>query len=277
MSFLAKILTDLKRSPLGLGVRNLLDLKPVYYRSIPAGSSCSDLFIWLGDEEWETVIDVMNVTSLCFPDLKVPERVRVILFREDGSFGCDESFEIAALVAKSVNVSQVAAKYGLGQRGTFVVLRQLAEGNPFAKLGTCLSERGYVGYIHKNSGLKQYVHGNSYVLYAAPGLNQARPYEYVRSNFIYDKIYRVQTPLNDCKLAVCHFSNPAQYPQKVRFFGYDAANKKVFESSAKIPSLGIHSVQAPDGVVRIEAISKVFMLRPVVEKRYESGVDFFHA
>jgi len=267
--------TEFKRSDVALAFRNLFDIKPVYYQKVPLGSSCSDLFMWLASDEWSTTFDAMNITSLCFPDIKDTERVSLILFKQDGSYGGEVQDDVSPLTAKSFDVSATARELNLGSCGGFVVLRRLSRGNMFERLGTCLSERGYVGYSSKQSSLKQYVHGNSYVLCSHPG--QQKGYDFVRSNFIYDKIYRVQTPLNDCRRAKCHFLNPSAKRQHVKLIGYDDSGTAKWNSNFDFNGLAVHSVDVPQNIARVEAVSKVFMLRPVVQKIYDTGSDFFHA
>jgi hypothetical protein len=119
------------------------------------------------------------------------------------------------------------------------------------------------------------MHGNSYVLYSNPG--QTTGYQFVRSNFIYDKLYRVQTPLNDSDSSECIFLNPCDRLQSFKYIGYDEKNAIVFVTKRDLRPLAPDVISIPANVSRVEAISKVFMLRPVVRKNFGDQSDFFHA
>ena len=177
--------------------------------------------------------------------------------------------------SKYVNISQMAQKIGADGLGTFAILREMSIDNPFISAGTCLSERGYVSFTSSQDSLRQFIHGNSYVLYSNPG--QTDGFEFVRSNFLFDKIYRVQTPLNDCDSSECIFLNPTDRVQRVKYLGYDDQNTNVFATERELQPLSPDVVSIPIDVSRLEAISKVFMLRPVVRKNYGDRSDFFHA
>ncbi len=263
------------RHPLAVNIRNLLNIRPTYYRSITHGSSCSDLFLWITDRHWTTQIDLMNITNLCFPDVKIPEEARVLLFDKNGKYFTEDSFEIKAGRAVKVNISEMAEKTGHDGLGTFAILRKMSIDNPFGLAETCLSERGYASFVNAKDSLKQFIHGNSYVLYSTPG--QTDGYQFVRSNFLFDKIYRIQTPLNDCDSSECIFLNPTDKKQRVKYIGYSTQNETVFATEREIQPLSPDVISIPRYVSRIEAISKVFMFRPVVRKNYGSRSDFFHA
>lgn len=263
------------QSPLALALRNIIDVSPTYYKNISVGSSCSDLFLWVNDERWKTYFDVMNITNLCFPASKETESVRVLIFNHKGQYIGEDRHLVNPLQTVKIDISALVSKFGQNGFGTFCILRDMPSENPFLDAGTCLSERGYVSYVDGSGGLKQYVHGNSYVLYTKPG--QTTGYGFVRANFVYDKVYRVQTPLQDCDDCDCIFLNPSGKSQRVRYVGYNEHNTRMFISSRKIPSLAVDSVRIPKGIVRLEVASKVFMFRPVVKKTYQGGADFFHA
>ncbi len=263
------------RHPLAINIRNLLNIRPSFYKSIPHGSSCSDLFLWISDENWSTHIDMMNLTNLCFPEVMQPEIARIILFDKDGRFLSETHYEIEPGKIVRSNISHLAQKVTSDAFGSFAILRNLGEENPFKAAETCLSERGYASFINTLGGLKQFIHGNSYVLYSNPG--QKNGYRFVRSNFIFDKIYRVQTPLDDCDSSECIFLNPTDRIQRVKYVGYTRENIAVFSTERTIPPLAPDIVETPREVSRLEAISKVFMLRPVVRKNYKDRSDFFHA
>ncbi len=263
------------RHPLTISIRNLIDVRPTYYKSIPFGSCCSDLFLWISDKNWATQIDLMNLTNLCFPKISVPEIARVILFDRNGTQLTEDRYEIDPGKFFRVNISELAQKTNREGLGTFVVLREMSPSNPFIAAKTCLSERGYISYTNVRSGIKQFVHGNSYVLYTKPG--QTSGYQFLRSNFVFDKIYRIQTPLNDCISSECIFVNPTNKTQLVKYVGYNAENAEILSIEREVQPLATDVITPPREVNRLESVSKVFMLRPVVRKNYKSGSDFFHA
>lgn len=263
------------RHPLAVNVRNLINIRPTYYSQIPHGSSCSDLFLWISDKTWTTQIDLMNISNLCFPNFKTPEQARVLVFDQHGKSIAEDCFVIEPGKVVRVDVSQVAQKSAAEGLGTFAILRKMSVDNPFVSAETCLSERGYASFVNARDNVKQFVHGNSYVLYSNPG--QMEGFEFVRSNFHFNKIYRIQTPLNDCDSSECIFLNPTDKVQRVKYIGYDAQNGNVFAGERDLRPLAPDVLSIPREVSRLEAISKVFMLRPVVRKNYGNRSDFFHA
>jgi hypothetical protein len=117
----------------------------------------SDLFVWRSSDMWQTFFELIDIPSL-FEDGRESKHVDLIFFDKSGHRVLEQRIDLRANSRQTLNISSLIGRVH-GEVGTFAVFHSTTPIS-ITKLGSFLTERGYISYRYLDAPLKAYVHGN---------------------------------------------------------------------------------------------------------------------
>jgi len=269
------ILRKIKYSHAGNYVRSGLGIEQVPFKAINHKESISDLFPFILHHEYETVFDIMNISSMLRPDLKVSETVLLIFYDENGKKLPESELTLNPFETLSIKINNYVPKSVM--YGSFAVIHSPTIPNLMAPHKTCISERGYLGFRKKGSLLWSYVHGNSYVI-AGKHVQDSFKLRPFRNKSRQHHLYSPQSILNDCNKLQLVFVNQLNSKQTLTVICYNEDNSILDRRTYNmIPYQTILMSFDEKLPYRVASESKIYMFRPIIFKSYDSHFDVFHA
>ena len=234
-----------------------------------SGVAVSDLFLWRNSDEWETFFELTDLVAI-FEG--VSKRIATFFFFDQAG----ELFLTREVALKSGGRETFAlADYvsGHGDVGAFAVFH---EPSPSAvkALGCFLTERGYVGYRHRNASLSSYVHGNL----DAIALSPQRQLQLLGGGSIFGREYALQHELRPDTRYELAIANPTDTHRYVVCRLLAASGKILNAESARIAPRGTYVFTTPalTEVARAVMSSRLVMARPLVFRLRGEQADALH-
>lgn len=241
--------------------------KPIYPESVT-----SDLFPIRNDENWSTEFEFLNIPGLIQGDISNTHKGMIIFFDEDGiQLGC-KKIEMQGEGRKTLILTEMLVGE-LRNSATFAVFHE-SDRTSINLNGSFLAERGYVGYKHKNSSVKGYVHGNLDAISIANNKIQR-----LGNYGFFTKIYRVQHLLTGSARYEFIFTNPTNKKTiKITPTLIDNKGRRKLQTiqlkpqGSKIISVNVKENQSS----QIIFASKLYLGRPIVFRKIFESFDVFH-
>ncbi len=238
-------------------------------------SSISDLFVWRNSSDWQTSFELLDIPGL-FSDRKVEVGATISLMLFDSSGHCILSKEIKIITTcrQTINLA-LYLKDTNEEIGTFAVFHKQVP-LVFSKIGSYLSERGYVSYRYQGAPLRSYVHGN------LDAIAQSISYQIqmLGCSSFFRREYWLQFVLMPGSLYNVCIVNPTSTEQRCVERLISINSGKILSTHIfKLKSRAINVLNFQKEVIepaRLVIESNMIMARPIIFHVKNNKMDVFH-
>ena len=248
-------------------------LQPLTRTPSFAGAPVSDLFLWRKGPDWQTTFELTDIASFYESnEIKTRSKTFILLFDSSGKQIGQQEFSPPLYHRQQIDISLMAQETE-DSIGTFCVFHSHTPAG-VKKLGSHLTERGYVGYRFRGAPLRAYMHGN---LDAAALVEQEMIL--LAGSGPLCREYRLQHELLPGSCYDIAIVNPSPSGQKITCEVLGCIEgKKLQVLSARLAPGACHLFSfAPSQVSqRIVIRSRLVMARPVVFRIQGRMMDVFH-
>ncbi len=270
MDKLKNILSKFKSSDPIVGLRNLLLIRPIPFRSPKIKEACvSDFFFFDCSGTKNTQFFVTNLASQLFFDKKIKDSVSLIIFNLEGKKILHKDFSIKKNQLLKIDFSQLDLSE---KKGSFFVFHRLSDYKELIESGSYGSERGYVAYKEEN-GIWNFMHGNTTASY----LDKKNKIKSLASKSLFKSYYIPQVLFQDTDNFSLIFNNPSSSSIFARVILFDK-NKNIvgseFSKLKRFETKIFNFDNSETYFVKIE--SNLIFCRPIIKKVYKNSHDFFH-
>lgn len=251
--------------------------QPLVHRTNKVGA-ISDLFIWRNSVKWKTHFDLIDILKIINgPFFVGNNEVKIRIYNNDGVEILHSSLIFGDEPMNRIELSEILQETA-GEVGLFTVTHcEINATNALADFGSNITDRGYVGYVYKDSPLKSYVHGN----FDAIGydLRSGAPLSLMGVS-LFKRKYNLQYLFKaNCTYEI-FLTNPTRGKRFVNIIYCDVetGNREKVESYL-LPKRGVIGCEftvPPKKGWRVIIESRLVMARPVVFQLFESYADVFH-
>ncbi len=233
----------------------------------------SDLFVWRSSSEWQTLFELIDISSL-FEDDALPQHVTLVLFDSSGRQISECKVHLQANCRQTLDISSIVGR-SHGETGTFAVFHSKTP-SAITNFGSFLAERGYVSYRYRSAPLHAYVHGNLDAI--ARGANGEL--QLLGGTSFMRRQYSLQHELQSGAVYELGLINPTTTPQQFTCkLILVLTGRIISERAENVPPGGIQMVSVPvgkSGSVRLVIESHLVMARPLVFRIQNLKLDVFH-
>ncbi len=234
----------------------------------------SDLFIWRVSSNWKTYFELLDVVSL-FMNIETSRTITLIIFDANGNLLRKRDIQLIANKRCIVDLSDYVIDAD-GQYGTFSIFHSETPAK-IQELGSYLAERGYVSYLHNNSPLRSYVHGN----FDAVSINANGEIQYLGGKSFLKREYRIQYQFENNNQYEIVFVNPTERIQCLNLKIIDSLTLSADKNQIKrilrpgqVVSVKVENIEFEK--FRIITSAKMVMPRPIIFKFKNDSLDVFH-
>jgi hypothetical protein len=241
----------------------------------PSGVPISDLFIWRNSEDWKTFFELIDISGLFVDREDTCERyVTLVFFDSDGILFLEERLKLIRNQRQTIDLSGFISK-SESPVGTFCIFHSHTP-EMVTRLGSYITERGYVSYCYKGAPLRAYVHGNL----DAIALQSANSLELLGSTSLRAREYRLQYALQGPALYELAIVNPSSRDQHFYCQVFSTLNNEILEiQEIQLRPRGsyVFLIQIKQSqIARIIISSHLVMARPLVFRINNRKMDVFH-
>ena len=270
MDKLKNILRKFKTSHPIVGIRNLLLIRPIPFRSPNTKEACvSDFFFFDCSGEKNTQFFVTNLASQLFFDQDIKDSISLIVFNLDGKKILQKDFSLKKNELLKIDFSQLDLS---AKKGSFFVFHRLNDYKELIESGSYGSERGYVAYKEEN-GIWNYMHGNTTACY----LDNKNKIQSLASKSLFKSYYVPQVLFQDTDNFSLIFNNPSSSSIFARIKLLDK-NKNIvgseFSKLKRFETKIFNFDNSQTHFIKIE--SNLIFCRPIIKKVYKNSYDIFH-
>ena len=238
-----------------------------------AGVPVSDLFVWRHSEKWETFFELIDLPALFEEQKTTGAFITLVLFDAAGQLIIEKTVEITPGRRNTLNLSKIIG-YDFGSIGTFCVFHSHTP-QCLLRLGSHLTERGYVSYKYSGAPIRGYVHGNLDAIARLP--NQSM--QLLGGQSIRRREFNIQHELVMHGYYEFGIVNPTPRIQRIVCRSPSASGKLLISQTVNLLPRGSHLFRVvPEQVQqRIVISSHLVMARPLVFHIKNERMDVFHA
>ncbi len=237
----------------------------------------SDLFIWRYDNNWQTFFELLDIASLFGDSSK--HKVDIIFFNNHGKQIHKQQFKLNANKRNVLDISSILTSIKdiktMGNFGLFCIFHNKTP-DIITKLGSFITERGYISYQYKNAALRSFVHGN---FDAISNTNNNINLELLSGNSFLVRKYNLQYLLLPNINYEIAFVNTSSKNKKITINIISLNNQKTIKTKgitiAPRASFIFVSGQITTNC-RLVIKSKIIMARPVIFCFNNDKMDVFH-
>ncbi len=238
-----------------------------------ANASCSDLFIWRSDENWQTFFELIDMLALFLNNTEKQRKARLLIFDNKGVLYSEQEVEIQPhrrnRICLSNFIKQIKCSFG-----TFAIFH-LNVADVIIKADAYLTDRGYVSYQYKNAPLNNYVHGN----FDAIATHKQKRFELLGGHSFLMRRYYLQYLLESHYAYEIALVNITHKIQKITFILISAVNHNILSSeeiSINSGAVVIFPIKVDNIAKRLIIKSKIVMARPIIYAYYNNKIDVLH-
>ena len=270
MDKLKNILGKFKASHPIVGLRNLLLIRPIPFRSPITKEACvSDFFFFDCSGEKNTQFFVTNLASQLFFDQDIKDSISLIVFNLDGKKILQKDFSLKKNELLKIDFSQLDLS---AKKGSFFVFHRLNDYKELIESGSYGSERGYVAYKEEN-GIWNYMHGNTTACY----LDNKNKIQSLASKSLFKSYYVPQVLFQDTDNFSIIFNNPSKDNINIILFSYDKSKNLKIKKKLNIRPFCTEVTNFKNqSISYLEIKSNIMMCRPLIKKYYKTYFDIFH-
>lgn len=256
--------------------RGLWVLKqPLTQMPKPSGVPVSDLFVWRNSEDWKTFFELIDIPGLFVDRENASERyATLVFFDSNGILFLEERLELVHNQRKTIDLSGFLSK-SENPVGTFCVFHSYTP-EVVTRLGSYITERGYVSYCYKGAPLRAYVHGNL----DAIALQPDKSMQLLGTTSFRTREYRLQHELLGSALYEIAVVNPSSRDQRFSCQVFSTLNCEILDAQeVQLRPRGsyVFPIQIKQSqTARITINSRLVMARPLVFRINNRKMDVFH-
>lgn len=248
--------------------------QPLTKKPSNIGIPVSDLFVWRCCEDWNTFFELTDIAGLFDDDIEIKDQFAEICFYDQkGSLFHEEKLQIQRHKKITIDISNftIATK---SNYGTFCIFHSHTP-DKLTKLGSFLTERGYLSFTYKNAPLRSFVHGN---LDAIGQLHDGERQLLGTKSFL-SRSYSLQHQLIGPAIYEIGIVNPTPSAINLSCSLISTDNEVVDIQNTTIQPRGLSIfpilTERPQAS-RIVIKSHLVMARPLVFRIHNNNIDVFH-
>ena len=241
----------------------------------PSGVPVSDLFVWRNSEDWKTFFELIDISGLFVDHEDTCERyVTLVFFDGNGIQFLEERLKLIRNYRQTIDLFSFISK-SESPVGTFCVFHSHTP-KVVARLGSYITERGYVSYCYKMAPLRAYVHGNLDAITLQPDKSM----QLLGTTSLRVREYRLQHELLGPALYEIAIVNPSSRDQLFSCKVFSTLNGDILdlqEVKSRPRGFCVFLIQIKQSqIARIVISSRLVMARPLVFRINNNKMDVFH-